>query len=74
MMMAGRLHLFLLTFAALAACALSPSFSAADPSKYPEYVQQKLPDEIKAEFISVDELVADIKAGKKPVIIDVRSA
>lgn len=45
----------------------------ADPSKYPEFAQQKLPDDIKPEFISIDELIADLKAGKKPVIIDVRS-
>jgi len=50
-----------------------PPRAGADPSKYPEFAQQQLPDGITPEFISVEELVADLKAGKKPVIIDVRS-
>lgn len=70
---AGRVKFCLIAIAALAALSLAPSRVGADPSKYPEFAQQKLPDDIKPEFISVDELAADIKAGKKPVIIDVRS-
>ena len=50
-----------------------PNFSRADPSKYPEFAQQKLPDDVTPEFISVDELLSEVKSGKKPVIIDVRS-
>jgi len=45
----------------------------ADPSRYPEFAQQSLPANIKPLFISIDDLVADLKAGKKPLIIDVRS-
>jgi hypothetical protein len=45
----------------------------ADPSKYPQFAQQKLPDNITPAFISVDQLVNEITAGKKPFIIDVRS-
>jgi hypothetical protein len=45
----------------------------ADPSKYPQFAQQKLPDNITPVFISVDELVNEITAGKKPLIIDVRT-
>ena len=43
----------------------------ADPSKYPQFAQQSPP----ANFllISVDELVDEVKAGKKPMIIDVRT-
>jgi hypothetical protein len=52
---------------------LVPNFSRADPSKYPEFAQQKLPDDVTPEFISVDELLSEVKSGKKPVIIDVRS-
>jgi hypothetical protein len=48
-----------------------PSF--ADPSKYPQFAQQKLPVGIKPAFISIDQLVAEIKAGAKPLIIDVRT-
>jgi hypothetical protein len=45
----------------------------ADPSKYPEFAQQKLPDNITPVFIHIDELVAELKAGAKPLMIDVRS-
>jgi hypothetical protein len=59
--------------ALLTALLLVPNFSRADPSKYPEFAQQKLPDDVTPEFISVDELLSEVKSGKKPVIIDVRS-
>ena len=44
---------------------------AANPSKYPQFAQQSLPANVS--LISVDELVKKITAGKKPMIIDVRS-
>lgn len=50
-----------------------PVSGRADPSKYPEFAQQTLPEDIKPEFISIEELVQTLKAGAKPVIIDVRS-
>ena len=46
----------------------------ADPSKYPAFAQQKLPEDIKPVLISIDELIKEISAGAKPVIIDVRTA
>ena len=49
------------------------SSAHADPSKYPEFAQQNLPDNIVPVFIGVDELVEVVKAGTKPIIIDVRS-
>ena len=45
----------------------------ADPSKYPEFAQQTLPDDIVPVFINVEELVDAVKAGEKPMIIDVRT-
>ena len=45
----------------------------ADPSKYPEFAQQTLPENITPVFIGVDELVEVVKAGTKPLIIDVRT-
>jgi hypothetical protein len=48
--------------------------SFADPSKYPQFAQHKLPEHIKPEFIFLDQLVTEVKAGTKPVIVDVRSA
>jgi hypothetical protein len=44
----------------------------ADPSKYPKFAQQSPPANVS--LISIDELVRDIQAGKKPLIIDVRTA
>ena len=46
----------------------------ADPSKYPQFAQQKPAENIKPEFIGIDELVRQLKAGAKPVIVDVRTA
>ena len=51
-----------------------PASAPADPSKYPEFAQQTVPPDVKLVFISIDELVAELKAGVKPLIIDVRSA
>ncbi|HME61764.1 MAG TPA: rhodanese-like domain-containing protein [Candidatus Binatia bacterium] len=51
-----------------------PAQVHADPSRYPEFAQQTLPDDIKPEFITIDELVKTLQAGSKPVIIDVRTA
>ena len=51
---------------------LYPS-AQADPSRYPEFAQQSVPETTPLSFISIDELVEDVKAGKKPLIIDVRS-
>lgn len=45
----------------------------ADPSRYPQFAQQKLPDNINPAFVSVDQLAEAIAAGEKPLIIDVRS-
>jgi hypothetical protein len=56
------------------ALSLSTAPAQADPSKYPAFAQQTLPEEIKPAFIGVEELVKEIKAGAKPVIIDVRTA
>ncbi len=46
----------------------------ADPSKYPQFAQQAPHANVKPVFISVDELVNEVTAGTKPLIIDVRSA
>ena len=45
----------------------------ADPSKYPQFAQQTLPENITPALIHIDELFAELKAGAKPVIIDVRT-
>jgi hypothetical protein len=52
---------------------LAPPSAHADPSKYPQFAQQKVPDDVPVVFISIEELVTELKAGVKPLIIDVRS-
>ena len=49
------------------------TIAQADSSKYPVFAQQSLPADIKPEFIGIEQLVRDISAGAKPVIIDVRT-
>ena len=62
---------FFFIVASLAAVLFTQQPGRADPSKYPQFAQQSPP----ANFllISVDELVDEVKAGKKPMIIDVRT-
>ena len=63
----------------LLAIGMIPLFSfcrtaSADPSKYPQFAQQTLPANMPLALISIEELVSEVKAGKKPLIIDVRTA
>jgi len=67
----GRIFFLAAAFAAVAFFA-TPS-AQADPSRYPEFAQQSLPADVTPAFISIDELVEGLKAGKKPLIIDVRT-
>ena len=62
---------FFFIVASLAAVLFTQQPGRADPSKYPQFAQQSPP----ANFLltSVDELVDEVKAGKKPMIIDVRT-
>ena len=60
-----------LILASLAAVLIAYQPAQADPSKYPQFAQQSPPANVS--LISVDELAADIQAGKKPLIIDVRT-
>ena len=66
----GWLLMFLTATLAMAIHARS---GYADPSKYPEFAQQTLPDNITPVFIHIDELVAELNSGVKPLIIDVRT-
>jgi Rhodanese-like domain len=52
---------------------LLPQAPNADPSKYPQFAQEKLPENVTPVFVNIEELVADLKAGAKPIIIDVRT-
>ena len=62
---------FCLILASLTSVLFAYPPAQADPSKYPQFAQQSPPANVS--LISIDELVDDIKAGKKPVIIDVRT-
>src|ERR671922_1346193 len=42
--------------------------SRADPSRYPQFAQQTLPPQITPSFISIDELLEELKAGRRPLI------
>ncbi len=53
---------------------LQPAVSLADPSRYPQYAQQRLPQGVEPEFIHLDEFVEEIRAGRRPLIVDVRSS
>ena len=62
---------FFLMVASLAGILFAYPPAQADPSKYPQFAQQSPPANVS--LISVDELASDIQAGKKPLIIDVRT-
>jgi hypothetical protein len=64
---------FVFTVAMSMAVLSAPASAHADPSKYPQFAQQKLPENVTPTFIGIEELVADLKTGAKPVIIDVRT-
>jgi hypothetical protein len=62
---------FFFILASLAGVLFTQQPGLADPSKYPQFAQQSPPANVS--LISVDDLVNDIQAGKKPLIIDVRT-
>lgn len=64
--------LILLVCFGVAALLLAQDLNA-DPSKYPQFAQQTLPENVTPAFIRIEELVSELKAGIKPVIIDVRT-
>jgi hypothetical protein len=63
----------ILLFGLGVAVLLLPQTINADPSKYPQFAQQTLPENITPAFIRIEELVTELKGGVKPVIIDVRT-
>ena len=67
-------QMFLATAAFCASLLGIQNTAHADPSKYPEFAQQTLPADVTPEFIGIDQLIDEVKAGAKPVIIDVRTA
>jgi len=70
--LANSIYSCVTAFAAALILLTAPTVNA-DPSKYPEFAQQTLPDDVTPEFVGVDQLVNDIKAGAKPMLIDVRT-
>ena len=69
----GR-EIFLLLFALSLGPLVGLGESLADPSKYPQYAQQQIPGGVQPDFINLEQLVEQITTGKKPLIVDVRSA
>src|ERR1041385_5699626 len=72
-MSSRRVGWLLTLLTAILAIATPARSGYADPSKYPEFAQQTLPDNITPAFIHIEELVAELNSGVKPLIIDVRS-
>jgi hypothetical protein len=64
---------FLIVLAGLIGIFISYQPCQADPSKYPQFAQQSLPEHVTPSFLSVDQLAEEIGAGKKPLIVDVRT-
>ena len=57
---------------AAATCAWNAAANA-DPSKYPQFAQQKPGVDVTPALLSVDQLVNEVTSGKKPLIVDVRT-
>ncbi|MBI4526317.1 MAG: rhodanese-like domain-containing protein [Deltaproteobacteria bacterium] len=51
-----------------------PGALMADPNRYPQYAQQTLPKEVTPEFIYLNQVVDEVTAKKKPLIVDVRTS
>jgi hypothetical protein len=64
---------FLIALIALLGSFISRGEAKADPSKYPQFAQQTPSSNVPLSFVSVDQLVEEIKTGKKPLILDVRT-
>jgi hypothetical protein len=71
--MSSRLITCILAFLAALPIATYARSAYANPSKYPEFAQQSLPDNITPAFIHIEELVAELNSGVQPLIIDVRT-
>jgi hypothetical protein len=69
----ASLHRILLLILVSVSLLLSGRPASADSSRYPQFAQQSLPANVPLALISVEELVSEVKAGKKPLIIDVRT-
>jgi hypothetical protein len=62
---------FFFVLASLMLVLVTQQRAIGDPSRYSQFAQQSPPANVS--LMSVDELVQQITAGKKPMIIDVRS-
>ena len=71
--MSSRNTACILAFLAALPMAMQTRSASADPSKYPEFAQETLPDNITPAFIHIEELVAELSSGVQPLIIDVRT-
>ncbi len=71
-LMSGEKHIVLLV-AVILSFLICPVLTDADPTKYPRFAQQSLPEGVKPDFIHLEQLVDEIINRKKPLIVDVRS-
>lgn len=47
--------------------------SDANPDKYPQFAQHELPKGLAPEFVYLSQVTDEIRSGRKPFIIDVRT-
>jgi rhodanese-like protein len=71
--MSSRRTACVLFFFAALVTTIDARSAFADPSKYPQFAQETLPDNITPAFIHIEELVAELNSGVQPLIIDVRT-
>jgi hypothetical protein len=69
----GSLRRILLLALVIVSLLSTDRTASGDLSQYPQFAQQSLPANVPLTLVSVEELVSEVKAGKKPLIIDVRT-
>ncbi len=57
----------------LLGCLFQPVGLLADHDRYPEYAQQQMPKGVEPDFLYLSQFADEIRDGKKPIIIDVRT-
>jgi hypothetical protein len=51
-----------------------PAALWADASRYPQFAQHQLPKGLVPEFVYLNQVTDEVTAGRKPLIVDVRTA
>jgi hypothetical protein len=73
MMKRDRMKIILVALSFLYPSFFMPTALLADASRYPQFAQHQLPKGLVPEFVYLNQLTDEISAGKKPLIVDVRT-